>query len=86
MLFEFAAIQSPDHGFWMWRTLIPLDIAFVDSEGTIVSIRQMHVCDANVQSCPSYAPGVAYRSAIEANLGWFGERGINEGDRVLIVR
>lgn len=86
MLFEFDSIQSPDHGFWMWRTLIPLDIAFVDSEDIIVAILGMDVCAAHVQSCPSYAPGVSYRTAIEANFGWYADRGIDVGDRVWIFR
>ncbi|MEC8897176.1 MAG: DUF192 domain-containing protein, partial [Pseudomonadota bacterium] len=44
MLFSYDYERSPEQGFWMYQTLLPLDIAFLDNEGVIVSIRQMHPC------------------------------------------
>jgi uncharacterized membrane protein (UPF0127 family) len=85
MIFQYEADQPETAAFWMFRTRIPLDIAFVDSAGVIRSIKQMMPCEtATAQNCPSYPPGVAYRSAIEANLGYFQGHGITTGDRVLI--
>ena len=86
MLFEFDTIQAADPGFWMWRTNIPLDIAFIDDGGVIRRILSMEVCGARAESCPSYAPGAEYATALEANLGWFDEQGIDEGDRVTVMR
>lgn len=88
MLFEFDDVRSGDDGFWMWRTLIPLDIAFVDRSGLIVRILSMDSCDlaAGDEECPGHFPGVGYSAAIETNRGWFAEKGITEGSRVRVVR
>ena len=86
MLFVYPDAQDPDYGFWMYRTLIPLDIAFLDEEGRIVAIRSMEPCTSvYVRQCPSYEPGVPYASALEVNRGFFEERGVGIGDRVARV-
>lgn len=38
MLFVYAATQPDSAGFWMFRTRLPLDIAFVDSAGGSVTL------------------------------------------------
>jgi uncharacterized membrane protein (UPF0127 family) len=64
MLFVYDSTQPPDAGFWMYRTRIPLDIAFADSTGVIRSIRAMVPCPTEVaQGCPSYTPDVRYQYA-----------------------
>ncbi|MDX1660650.1 MAG: DUF192 domain-containing protein [Gemmatimonadota bacterium] len=82
MLFTYERVQPPTAGFWMWRTRIPLDIAFLDETGRIVAIRTMQPCDRPDPVCPSYEPGAAYRSALEVPAGWFEARGVELGDRV----
>ncbi|MBW3660861.1 MAG: DUF192 domain-containing protein [Gemmatimonadetes bacterium] len=83
MLFLFDEIRDPGAGFWMWRTRIPLDIAFLDEAGRIVAIQSMEPCEsADPRWCPSYAPGAPYASALEVPRGWFEERGVGVGDRV----
>ncbi|WP_346796185.1 DUF192 domain-containing protein [Halomonas sp. Bachu 37] len=83
MLFLYDRQQSGRQGFWMYRTRIPLDIAFIDSDGRIVAIEQMPPCESlRPAQCPSYEPGEAYHSALEVNAGYFAERGINVGDCV----
>ena len=85
MLFVFDSVRADTAGFWMWRTLIPLDIAFLDSAGVVRSIRQMEPCGAlYVEGCPSYAPGVPYWSALEVNHGWFAEHGYGVGTVVRV--
>ena len=37
MLFEYQQLRPADHGFWMYQTLIPLDIAYLGAQGEIVS-------------------------------------------------
>ncbi len=66
--------------FWMKNTLIPLSIAFWDSSGRIVGILDMHPCTSD--TCPTYASPEPYVGAVEANLGWFGDRGVDVGDVV----
>ncbi|AVR00288.1 hypothetical protein OBCHQ24_15160 [Oceanobacillus iheyensis] len=67
-------------GFWMKDTLIPLSIAFVDSDGKILKILDMEPCKGN--ECPIYDPKLSYRYAIEVNIGWFEKNQIKEGDYV----
>lgn len=85
MLFRFVSEQSANNAFWMYRTLIPLDIAFIDSDGRIVAINTMQPCESSSPSdCPSYPAGAAYYSALEVNGGYFAERGIKVGDWISI--
>lgn len=64
-------------GFWMKDTLIPLSIAFIDSNGAIVDIQDMEPLDETLHRSPK-----PYRWAVEANQGWFDEQGISVGDKV----
>lgn len=83
MLFVYDSIQPADAGFWMFRTRIPLDIAFIDGGGIIRAMRTMTPCEATLaQGCPTYAPGVPYRHALEANAGVFKRHGFAAGDSV----
>jgi uncharacterized membrane protein (UPF0127 family) len=86
MLFVYDDDQPADAGFWMYRTRIPLDIAFADSAGTIVSIRSMEPCTASLATgCPTYAPGADYRYALEVNTGFFARTGVRLGSRLLVA-
>ena len=86
MLFIYDAMQPANAGFWMFRTKIPLDIAFVDSAGVIKSIRNMVPCTtATAVNCPTYEPGAPYRAALEVNAGFFAKRKVAVGDRVLLA-
>jgi uncharacterized protein len=86
MLFTYSQPQDPQAGFWMYRTLIPLDIAFLDEAGEIQVILEMEPCESpNPRLCPIYAPGVPWTAALEANRGFFGRHGIDVGDRVRLA-
>jgi uncharacterized protein len=87
MIFLYREQQDADAGFWMYRTRIPLDIAFFDADGTILTIRHMDPCPhADPRGCPSYPPGVPYHGALEVNRGYFAARGIGAGHRVVLRR
>lgn len=87
MLFLLTAPQEASTGFYMFRTRIPLDIAYIDENGRIVSIRTMQPCDSpNPQLCRSYHAGAEYSSVLEVNAGYFAEHGIDVGDRVVRLR
>lgn len=70
-------------GFWMKNTLIPLSIAFFDSNGTILRIMDMEPCTED--PCPVYDPQVTYRGALEVNQGMFDDWGISEGDHLEVT-
>jgi uncharacterized protein len=83
MLFTYSQPQDPRAGFWMYRTLIPLDIAFLDETGQIQVILEMEPCESpNPRLCPVYSPGEPWMGALEVNRGFFGHHGIGVGDRV----
>lgn len=65
--------------FWMKDTLIPLSIAFVDEGGTVIDVLDMQPCETD--PCPTFGVGEPYVLAVEANLGWFDDHGVGEGDR-----
>ncbi|WP_236744284.1 DUF192 domain-containing protein [Marinobacter similis] len=84
MLFQYPDLQSPDRGFWMYKTQLDLDIAYLDEQGKIASIRQMAPClTGSASSCPSYPAGVAFQSAVEMNQDFFSDHGIEVGDRLV---
>jgi uncharacterized membrane protein (UPF0127 family) len=85
MLFLYPATQKASGAYWMYRTRIPLDIAFIDSTGTIRTIRRMEPCPEVLPAgCPGYAAGAPFRAALEANAGYFSQHGVQPGDRVLL--
>jgi uncharacterized protein len=85
MLFTYPDEQTDSAGFWMFRTRLPLDIAFMDSNGVIRAIKHMVPCTADiVQGCPSYPPGVPYRAALEMSAGYFERHKVALGARLML--
>ena len=76
MLFVYP--EERELSFWMRDTLIPLSIAFMDSEGRIVDIQDMKALDDRP---PHYTSDEPARYALEVNKGFFDERGVEVGDR-----
>ncbi|MCC5882561.1 MAG: DUF192 domain-containing protein [Halomonas sp.] len=80
MLFLYEEAQSPRGGFWMYRTRLPLDIAFLDADGRIAAKATMQPCPSrNAFECPVTLAGVTYYAALEVNAGYFESRGIEMG-------
>ncbi len=77
MLFVFEREQT--RSFWMRNTLIPLSIAYIDSEGRIVDIQDMEPLD---DVPPNYVSAEPARYALEVNQGFFAERGVEVGNEV----
>lgn len=63
--------------FWMRNTLIPLSIAFLADDGTVVNI-----ADMKPQSDESHCSAQPVRYALEMNVGWFAKRGVKPGSRI----
>ena len=72
--------EPRDGSFSMKDTLIPLSIAFWDTDGRVIAVLDMQPC--TIEDCPTYGPGEPYIGAVEANLGWFDEHGVAVGDHV----
>ena len=75
MIFPYDPPQ--DVAFWMRNTLIPLDIIYIRSDGTIARITQAKALDET--PLPGGEPIAA---VLEIRGGRSGELGIKEGDRV----
>ncbi|MFO8141268.1 MAG: DUF192 domain-containing protein, partial [Marinobacter sp.] len=76
MLFTYRSERPASHGFWMFQTLIPLDIAYLDDNGVIVSIQTMTPCPSSRgRDCPSYPSGQPFWNAVEMNAGYFEAQG-----------
>ncbi len=68
MLFVFDAPTTS--AFTMLGTLMPIDIAFFDSDGVLVDRLQMVPC-APPGPCPSYRSSAPFRFALETEAGGF---------------
>lgn len=72
MLFVFAADQHG--GFWMKDTRIPLTIAYLDSAGRVLELREGVPFEIT-----ALVPNQPYRYALEVNLGWFERHNVGVG-------
>jgi len=79
MVFLFP--HDTNASFWMKDTLVPLQIAFVASDGRVVSMFEMTPCRAD--PCAVYTPTSAYSYAVELPSGAFTAAGVEQGDRVV---
>lgn len=62
--------------FWMENTYIPLTVAFLAPDGTVLEMQDMQPMTTTL-----HTPHEQYQYAIEANLGFFSQNGITVGDR-----
>ncbi|WP_157266730.1 DUF192 domain-containing protein [Azohydromonas aeria] len=75
MLFVFE--QPAQQCFWMKNTLLPLSIAFLADDGTVVNI-----ADMKPKALDSHCSAKPVRYALEMNQGWFAKRGIQAGAKL----
>ena len=79
MLFKFPMVL--DANFWGKNTYIPLDVAFVNNDRQITSIRNIVPMSTRV-----IHSGGNCIMAIEANAGFFDKNGVKEGHKVDFIR
>ena len=77
MLFVYG--KEREMSFTMADTVIPLSIAFIDSEGRIVDIQDMEPLEEG-----PYRSAEPARYALEVNQGFFAQRGVEVRDTVEI--
>ena len=75
MLFAFE--QPAQQCFWMKNTLLPLSIAFLADDGSVVNIEDM-----KPQTLDSHCSRQPVRFALEMSQGWFAKRGIKAGAKL----
>ena len=78
MLFIFKDDQP--RTFWMKNTLIPLDIIFLDADGTVQNVTRGEPL-VEMPGLNSLRPA---RMVLELNAGWSQEHGLKPGDKVSI--
>jgi YVTN family beta-propeller protein len=83
MLFVFD--DENTRSFWMKNTLIPLDMLFIDSNLTIVDIKEyaQPCIDAN-NTCPSYVSAQPAKFVLELNAGFVQNKTVRVGDRLVL--
>ena len=75
MLFAFE--RPGQQCFWMKNTLIPLSIAFLADDGSVVNVDDM-----KPQTLDGHCSAKPVRFVLEMNAGWFARRGIKAGSKV----
>lgn len=72
-IFDEPGIQC----MWMKNTFIPLSVAYITDDGSIVNIEEMkpQTEDAHCTSSP-------VRFALEMNRGWFAAKGLRKGAKL----
>ena len=75
MLFVFE--EPATQCFWMKNTLIPLSVAFIADDGTVVNVDEM-----KAQTLNSHCSTQPVRYVLEMNQGWFKKRGIGPGSKL----
>jgi len=72
-IFEYKAQQC----FWMRNTPLPLSIAFIDEDGTILQISDMAP-----KSEALHCSKLPVRYALEMEQGWFAKKGAGVGSKI----
>ncbi len=81
MLFIFPS--EGKHSFWMKNTLIPLDIIWLNEQGSVVFIAEaVQPCSADV--CEKIAPDKKAKYVLELNSGLSKQIGLAVGDKASI--
>ena len=82
MLFPFPGTGR--HAFWMYHTLIPLDIVWIDAGHRIVYISlNTPPCPSETpEECPNYGGEFDAQFVLELGAGAAEENGLQPGDRL----
>ena len=72
-IFDEPGIQC----MWMKNTLIPLSVAYIADDGSIVNIEDM-----KPQTEDSHCTKKPVRFALEMNVGWFASKGLRPGAKL----
>ncbi|HEY4068919.1 MAG TPA: DUF192 domain-containing protein [Burkholderiaceae bacterium] len=74
MLFVFDAPRQ--QCFWMKNTILPLSVAFIADDGTVVNVDDM-----KPQTLDNHCSTKPVRYVLEMNVGWYARSGVKAGSR-----
>jgi uncharacterized membrane protein (UPF0127 family) len=83
MVFLFHPARAVN--FWMYHTLIPLDMLFVKDDKIVKIFANVQPCPSKKsEDCPTYpaGPGLEASEVIELQAGYAAKHNVKEGDRV----
>jgi uncharacterized membrane protein (UPF0127 family) len=81
MTFRFKAPTTD--AFYMYRTRLPLSVAFFGSDGAFLSAVDMAPCTAkDGNDCPLYRASAPYLNALEVVQGNLGAVGVGPGSQI----
>jgi len=83
MLFVFE--KSGNHGIWMKDMNFPLDVVFIDENGTIIEFASMEPCE-KARECPTYVPKSPSKYVLEMQKGFVEECNIDIGEKIFIEK
>jgi uncharacterized membrane protein (UPF0127 family) len=72
------AMDRREHTFWMRNTCIPLDMMFIDRDGTIVGIEE----NVPTLNDKERTTGCISTHVLEVNAGWSRRHGVKPGQKV----
>jgi uncharacterized protein len=74
--------------FWMYHTLIPLDMLFIKKNKIVKLFENVPPCKSeDPKGCPTYpdGPGVEVTEVLEVNAGYAKRHNIKEGQEVFFT-
>jgi uncharacterized membrane protein (UPF0127 family) len=77
----FVYDRPTSSAFWMKDTLIPLSIAYFDTDGVFVGAQDMEPCPPGTD-CPVYPPPGEFVLAVEVPQGGLTDLGLVSGSRI----
>lgn len=69
--------------FWNRATYVPLDLAFLSADGTVLETREVRSLEETGGQIEHYSPARPYALAIEAPRGWLERCGIRVGRQIV---
>jgi hypothetical protein len=83
MVFLFRPSQKVT--FWMYHTLIPLDMLFVRSGKIEKILHDVPICKSEKETdCPTYPSGTEVTEVVELNAGYAKRHNLKEGEKIEI--
>lgn len=92
---QFRNSIAPDHGmlyahripgkygYWMYQTLIPLDMIWMDSKNNVVEIvENAPPCKTPASQCPHYGGNQVAQYVLELGAGMVKKYGVKVGDTI----